>query len=223
MTPVPTLLLSTTLFPPIPWMAALIQFPDCQLEIHETWHKQTFRNRFTILSANGPLDLNVPVVKTNGNHTKTLNVLVSSHNQPLRKMKAAIDSAYQSSPYYEYFSDQLEHFFSQTYRSLIDMNMHSLDCISTMIRHPFHLKTSFSFISPDDLSETFIDLRYKLSPKNKHFYSFKAPHYYQVFHTKFPFVSNLSVLDLVMNMGPESILYLQKYPLKEFLIFLSQM
>jgi hypothetical protein len=209
-------LLSTSLFPPVPWMAVVVQFPESHVEIHETWLKQTFRNRFTILSANGPLDLHIPVIKPNGNHSKTSDVLVSLHDNPLRKIKNAVESAYHSSPYFDFFSDALNEFLNQEHRTIHELNMESIRCIENMLQFQFKLQCTQNFHPPENIEPGIIDLRYILSPKNKLFYLHKAPSYYQVFKSRFGFVSNLSVLDLVMNAGPETLLYLQNYPLDHF-------
>jgi len=198
-------------------MAALVQYPNSLIEIHETWLKQSFRNRFTILSANGPLDLNIPVTRPNGNHTKTSEVQVSHHDNPMRKIKNAVESAYKSSPYFEFFSDALNAFFDEKYTTILEMNTASIQCMGTMLQHHFELNFTEDFQNPDDAFAEIIDLRYELSPKNEEFNLYQAPSYYQVFNSKFGFVSNLSILDLVMNMGTETLLYLHAYPLDHFI------
>jgi hypothetical protein len=210
-------LLSTCLFPPVPWMAAMIQSEETVIDIFETYSKQTYRNRYTILTANGMLDLTVPIIKPQGNRTKTHGVLISAEDQLFRQHYAALESAYGSSPYFEFFCDELAAFFAGTYSSLVELNNASLECVSRILRTPFQFRFSEDFHSPEEVPDSTIDLRFLITPKNKHFLRFESPAYTQVFQDRFAFVPNLSILDLIVNTGLESLLYLRKFPLKKFI------
>jgi len=215
-------ILASCLFPPVPWMAAVIQYDKCLIELHETYSKQTFRNRFAILSANGRLDLNVPVIKPQGNHTKISEILVPELKNVSGQHLTAIESAYSSSPYFEFFFDDIQTFYSGSYQSLTDMNNASVHCIESIMRFESPMADTDEFALPEKEEEGVTDLRYLITPKNKNFYRYNAPGYYQVFRHKFHFLSNLSILDLVMNMGPEAIICLKNYPLQHFIEYLKQ-
>jgi len=203
-------------------MAALVQSEHCVVDIHETFPKQTFRNRYSIFAANGILDLNVPVHKPGGNHTKTSEVLISSHAEVFSQHITALESAYRSSPYFEFFFDDVLQFFKGQYNTLVELNTASLQCIGTILRHNFHVECTRQFISPSANTEEIMDFRTLISPKTKHFYEFPASPYYQVFAQKHGFRGNLSILDLIFHIGPESFVYLQSYPLKQFVAFLKK-
>lgn len=211
-----TAYLSASLFPPIPWMAALIQYDQCYIEAHETYPKQTFRNRYSILSANGKLDLIVPVKKPSGNHTVVSEILISDHENVSAQHLTALESAYRSAPYFEYFFDDVVHFYNGKYKTLLEMNLASLLCVSRILRKEFSFRLTETYEHHDKLNPEIADFRQKISPKNHLFCSFQAPEYYQVFLQKFPFTANLSILDLIFNLGAETLLYLQKYPISEF-------
>jgi hypothetical protein len=214
-------ILASCLFPPVPWMAAVFQYDNCFIEMHETYSKQTFRNRFAILTANGRLDLNVPVFKPHGNHTKINEILVPELKKVSAQHLSAIESAYSSSPYFEYFFDVIREFYKGSYHTLTDMNKASVRCIETILRFDLPYAETDVFVLPEKEEEGLTDLRYLITPKNRNFYSFNAPDYYQVFRHKFFFYSNLSILDLVMNMGTETIICLKQYPLQHFIEYLK--
>lgn len=197
-------------------MAALVQYEQCYIEIHETYPKQTFRNRYSILSANGKLDLIVPVSKPGGNHTSISEVLVSCHEDISGQHLTALESAYSSAPFFEFFFDELVEFYSKKYHTLLEMNHASVLCVSGILRKEFSFRLTETYEHHDKLNPEIADFRQKISPKNHLFHSFHTPEYYQVFLQKFPFTDNLSILDLIFNLGTETLLYLQKYPISEF-------
>ena len=93
-------LFSTAYFPPVSYVAALLQSNSIVVEQYETFPKQTYRNRTVIATANGLLSLTVPVVRTNGNHTYTKDMAICyNENWPLKHWRA-IESAYNASPYF---------------------------------------------------------------------------------------------------------------------------
>ena len=203
-------------FPPIPYMAFLMQMPgNCFVEQHETYPKQTYRNRFTIAGANGKLQLMLPVTKPNGNHTKTKDILISHHDMPFRKHIIALEAAYNSSPFFEFFIDDVVKLYEQSHNNLMDFNLASLNCVSNMLRHQFQFTLSSDFVQPHTVDKETIDLRYLLNPKNIHSQQFQFPKYYQVFQ-KNGFIGGLSILDLIFNTGKETLLYLQKFPLEDY-------
>ncbi len=215
-------LLPSCIFPPVPWMAAFLQYENCLIEIHETFAKQTFRNRMDILTAEGKTSLTVPVSKPNGNRSKTMEIMVSDHQHWQRQQLATIESAYGSSPYFDFFSDKIEDFFHQKHNSLIEMNDASVKCLLSILRIEKHIHHTKEFTPPNHAESRHNDLRYLLSPKQHGFYEFSAPPYYQLFKGSTQFLSNLSVLDLVFNTGLESVQYLKHYPIEKFIVSLQK-
>ncbi len=196
-------------------MAACMQYETVLVDLHETYSKQTFRNRFSILTSNGVHDLVVPVIKPNGNKTKTSEIIIKDDCNIFRQHLSALETAYGSSPYFEYFFDRITRFYSEKHENLAQMNFASVECVSEILRTRFDMRFTDNFIEAENCDCD--DLRFAISPKNKLFTSFETPVYYQVFNTKFSFVSGLSVLDLLFNTGLETIQYLREFPLDSFI------
>lgn len=214
-------LLPSCPFPPIPWMSALLQCRNPLIEIHETYQKQTYRNRFTILSANGPMDLTIPVHKPKGNKSKTSEITISDHNDWKRQHVIAIESAYSSSTYFEFFIDAITQFYNTNFQSLPEMNTVSVQCVSKILKFPLPINYTSIFSPPRALSSHNIDLRYELSPKNSNAFRFASPAYHQVFEGNNSFLPNLSILDIVFNIGLETIEYLQRFPIEKYISTLN--
>ena len=194
---------STAYFPPIAYVAKAIANDTIVVESFETYPKQTYRNRAVIATANGELGLTVPVVKTNGNHTYTKDIEICyTENWALKHLRA-IESAYNSSPYFLYYKDDVANILSKKQRTLLELNMDILAFVFKKLR----VKTSV--ILSDDYTDSYsLDYRNTFSPKAKE--ELILPSYPQVFEDRFGFVPNLSILDLLFNMGPDSLGYLKE-------------
>lgn len=190
------LLLPTAYFPPISYFRLLYSHPTAVVEVLETYPKQTLRNRTEILSANGILQLSVPVIRPNGNHTLTKDIAIS-YSEPwnIRHWRALV-SAYNNSPYFLYYRDPLEQILLQRHTRLIDLNQILLQQLLRWLKLDCRVDFSTQFMTPKGQAN---DFRYSLPDK----LSSHTP-YYQVFNTRFPFQPNLSILDLLFNLGPEA-------------------
>lgn len=201
------MLVSTAYFPPILQYAWLIQNTNIQIEQFETFPKQTYRNRCEILSPSGPQALSVPVIKPNGAKTLTKDILIS-YETPWQQLHwKAIQTAYNSSPFLLYYQDELEDFFNIKYRSLLELNEALIDLINNLMEWEIRVKRTDDFLFPADVNFS-EDKRFTLSPK--HNVDYHLPTYIQVFADQFPFAENLSILDLIFNLGPEAEAYLVK-------------
>ncbi|MBO7124319.1 MAG: WbqC family protein, partial [Bacteroidales bacterium] len=198
------MLLSTAYFPPVQYVALLCQKGSAQIEMWEHYVKQSYRNRTTILSANGKLDLIMPLEKAQGSKTLIKDVKIAYHDRWNAEHWNAISSAYNSSPFFEYYKEDLERFFTKKYTFLIDYNQEILQCILQLLHIQCDIQFTQDFVKPNDTDD---DFRYTLSPKVAFTATF--PSYTQVFEDKFPFIPNLSILDLLCNEGPESKEYLK--------------
>ena len=199
------MILSTAYLPPIQYVALFCKNGAAKIEQWEHYVKQSYRNRSRILSSNGPLDLIVPVEKSQGCKTLLKDVRLAYHDRWNAEHWNAIRSAYNSSPYFEYYVDDIERFFTQQFDFLIDYNTELLDCILNLLKIPHTITYSENFVPLHTENQ---DFRYAISPKvttpDVHF-----PEYPQVFDYKFGFTPNLSILDLLCNLGPESKQYLE--------------
>ena len=180
-------------------MARFIEDPSPIVEVCETYHKQTYRNRCRVMTANGVESLSVPVVKVNGNHTMTQDVVISYKEHWQQIHRRCLESAYKAAPYFEHYYDSLKPLFETRFERLIDLNDEALQAILKMLEVNKEIVHTTDYVHQvdHDLREAFSP---KLEPDPELF-----PEYYQVFSAKFPFAADLSVLDLLFNEGPEAI------------------
>ena len=203
----PNILLSTAYLPPIEYMGALLKTENITIEKEETYAKQTYRNRCRILSANGLLDLSIPVNKVNGNNTKTKDITILNSDRWFVNHWRAINSAYSGSPFFLYYKDDLKEFYTGKYENLLEFNTELTNKLLNLIGIVCKLKYSDLFTLPNEMS---YDARYSITPKTE-VDSLYYNEYTQVFSNKFSFIPNLSIIDLLFNLGPEAKEYLNQY------------
>jgi len=197
----------TSYFPPIEYFYQLYKYPIGTIDIFENYIKQSYRNRCIIFSANGKLPLSIPVIKTTGNHTKVKDIKIDYQQSWQRMHSRSIESAYNSSPFYLYYKDHLEHFFEKKHKFLIDLNFEILQVLFKLTKIHCEVKFSENYFEPDD---KIIDFRKNITPKIKQENSAVFPEYTQVFSDKHGFISNLSILDLLFNEGKFTADYIKK-------------
>ena len=196
-------LFTTAYFPSISYMARFLKEDAPVVEIWETYHKQTYRNRCRVMTANGVESLSVPVVKVNGNHTMTKDMVISPIEPWQHIHSRCLESAYKAAPYFDHYYDYLRPIFEGHFERLIDLNDAALKAVLKM------LKVNKEIVyTTDYVREAENDFREAFSPK-KQIDASLCPTYYQVFNTKFPFMPDLSVLDLIFNEGLEAVYYLK--------------
>lgn len=197
------LLLSTAYFAPVHFYARFIYHNKIYIEQYENFIKQTYRNRCEIQGSNGKVPLVVPVVKGRGTKVLIKDLQISYDENWQHGHWQTIVSAYNSSPYFEYYQDELIPFFRKKTKFLLDYNLkiHETVCDFLEIKNNFKLTDDFEKIPEDSLN-----LREAISPKNKKISdnAFVAKPYTQVFCEKFGFMPNLSILDLLFNEGPNA-------------------
>lgn len=201
--------LSTAYFPPIIWMAYLYQKKEILIDTHETYAKQSYRNRTQIATATGAMNLSIPVKKPNGNQTKTFNIQVDTHQKWASLHWKSIKTAYQSAPFFLFYQDEIEAILKKKFHTLIDLNEHITKELASMIGFQADFKYSEDFIALENAEN---DFRFHIHPKKQ--LAIEFPPYYQIFDEKHQFIPNLSILDLLFNLGPESISYLESLKLK---------
>jgi len=197
-------LLSTAYLPPVHYFIIMANASHVLLEQYETYPKQTYRNRCEIYTANGKIPLIIPVHKPNGNHTMTKDILVSGHEKWQLLHWRAIKTAYANSPFFLYYQDELQPLFEEKVNGLIDFNTKLLHTILDLIGLKSRISFTTEFIA--DQAEV-LDYRWRITPK-KTFDELPAKEYYQSFNEKHGFIPNLSIIDLLFNLGPETLGYL---------------
>ena len=195
-------LLSTTYFGPIQWYQKLYRAEHVAIEQWESFQKQTYRNRCLIATTQGIQALTVPVVR--GETLLMKDIRISDHGNWRHLHWNALQSAYGESPFFEYYQDDILPFFTQRWDYLFDFNEAIRQKMSELIDISPQVSLTESFQPKADH-----DFREAINPKHPApDADFESRPYYQVYQQKHGFLSNLSILDLLMNTGPESILYL---------------
>jgi len=192
-----------TYFSPISQYQALLNSNSITFEVEDNYQKQTYRNRCYIYGANGKQLLNIPVsIPKSSIKTKSKDILVENSNWQKQHYKS-FEAAYNHSPFFEFYKDDLQKIFSKKYTYLLDVNLDSFNFIKNALELPIEYKFSKTYEEnkPDD----FRDLA---DSKKKVEISFQS--YIQMFDQKFGFLKNLSILDLLVMEGPNSINFLKK-------------
>ena len=202
-------LFSTAYFPPVAYMAAMMRYDEVLIEAKETFPKQTYRNRALIMTAEGVRPLTVPVVRSN--HSRTDEVGIDYKERWNVIHFRTLTAAYAASPYWIYYQDDIERLLMNRYTRLIDLNGAVLTWILQRLKADCQVGQTEDFCEPT--GEEW-DYRYLFSPKVP-LPTESFPPYYQVFADRHSFVPNLSILDLLMNLGPEAREYLMKLPYHE--------
>ena len=200
-----TVLLSTAYLGTVEYFYFLNRFNSVIIEKHETWPKQTYRNRTVIVTDKGTQVLTVPVKKINGNHTKTGEIEISRTEKWHLKHWRAIETAYSNSPFFLYYSDDIKEILFSQEKKLVNLNTKLTEKICELLGIDVNIAFSDKF--QKTYPENIPDLRFEISPKKEP--AIKTfPEYIQVFSDKQPFIANASILDLLFCLGPESKLYL---------------
>lgn len=196
------MLLSIAFFPPVEWFAVLARCTgggSLPVVDRGNYEKQSYRNRCSILSESGPLDLRFPVVH---NGVRRLDEVLVDYSTPwVQKFKVAVASAYYSSPFFEYYRDELFAILDSHPLTVWELDWKIIDFFCRKMGLPLPLEGS---VSP--LCSGKDDYRELIHPKKEKIFSVRP--YWQVFRDRYGFVGGLSVMDLLFCEGPESICYL---------------
>lgn len=199
-----SILLSTAYFAPVRYFSKLVNYPEIYIEQYENFVKQTFRNRMVILGANGPISLIVPVEKGRAQKIGIRDLRIAYDDEWQRNHWRTIFSAYNSSPFFEYYADDIEPFFQKKHQFLFDFNQQITETILNLLDVEVHIRFTGDF---EQVPYNCLNLREQISPKTHLIHpdpNFGLQPYTQVFSEKFGFVSDLSILDLLFNEGPSA-------------------
>ncbi|WP_025762269.1 WbqC family protein [Dyadobacter tibetensis] len=187
--------------PSLEYFCCLLKQDEIWLETEEVYQKQTYRNRCKVLTANKIDILTVPVKKySHGTLSKDIEIDYDQNWK--RRHWGCFQSAYGKSPYYEYYAPELRAIYDKEYQFLVDLNYELLTfCLRLVgLKKEVRYKMSGSEIASKPAKDFISTINNKKSTNNYKFY--RSVPYYQTFGNDF--VENLSIIDLLFNMGPES-------------------
>lgn len=200
---------------PLQYYSKVLQSSDVLYEIHEFFQKQTYRNRCCIYGANGKQDLIVPI-KHSGEKKIMKDVLIANEVKWQRNHWRSIEASYRSSGFFEFYEYIFAPYYEKEYKFLLDFNLAFHEAVLQILEVPFQANKPVR--SGYNNSKLRVDVTYtyeKEYPERRDLRNFftvstipenvKDISYPQVFSDKFGFIPNLSILDLVFNVGPDAI------------------
>lgn len=189
-------LLTPAYFPPLLWMACLAQSPQAVLEVHGHYEKQSWRNRFRLLTDQGPLDLSIPITKGEGK-VPLHAVEIDSSKRWAEVHQGALQAAYGQAPYWEYYGYRILDILATPPASLLGLQLTILERLCQYWQLPGNYVVSDHYITDNEI---FTDLRETFHPKKPE-PPCQVPPYRRVFGQEF--VPGLTVLDLLFCLGPQ--------------------
>lgn len=206
------LLLHPCYFGPISQFVALSQAPEVIFENEDNYQKQTYRNRMYIYGANGKLLLNIPIKHTGEKkqHQKYRDVRIENDFHWQKQHWKSLQSAYRTSPFFEFYEDDFKPLYSKKYEFLLDFNYDCLEVAleSLQLELEYQKTESFDPVAASPL----IDGRPLVNAKSQTKQNLEP--YTQVFDSKKGYLDNLSIVDLIFNEGPNALSYLERQELK---------
>ena len=204
------MLLGIAYFPPVSYFALMAETPVVHFEACENYQKQSWRNRCRIYAADGPQYLNFPVVHEGGTHELPIREIKVDYSTPwVIRTERAIASAYESSAYFDYYKDELFAILDSHPETLFDLDLQIIRFFLRKIGLTVDIRLTDEYLPPGSYGA---DYREVLHPKRPDTVlkdlGLEKP-YFQVFARKYGFIPNLSIMDLLFNEGPDSILFLR--------------
>ncbi|WP_372755516.1 WbqC family protein [Mariniflexile sp.] len=197
-------ILHPTYFPNIAHFVAIANASEITFETDDNFLKQTYRNRTYIYGANGKLVLNIPVIHSQKNRQKYRDVKIFNEEKWQNNHWKSLLSAYKTSPFFEYYEDELQPLFQLKADFILDFNLKCFEVICDCLQ--LDLPISKSEVYRKNI-EDILDFRPLVNAKKEQKYNFDS--YTQVFGDKHGFIPNLSILDLLFNEGPNTLNYLE--------------
>ncbi len=202
-----TALLSSAYCAPVQWYQKLNRYDAVVVEQYDNFLKQTYRNRYIIATANGTQALTIPVEKGDTDKCLIRDVRISDHGNWRRLHWNALATAYGDSPFFDYYVDDLRPFYEQRFAFLLDFNMQMTAKLCELLDITPNISLSEEYVK--DVESGVDDFREVIRPKHPMpDADFIPKPYYQVYAQRHGFIPNLSILDLLFNMGNEALFYL---------------
>jgi hypothetical protein len=204
------LLIHPSYFPSISHCVAMAQSERTLFEMEDNFQKQTNRNRTYIYSPNGIQLLNVPVKHSKETHQKTKEIKIENGFNWQKQHFKSLEAAYRTSPFFEFFEDEIRPIFEKKHHFLMDLNFESMEFVTKCMRMKLDYETTLEYFQDVD-SNLILDLRTLVDGKKD---KSQFDSYTQVFDDKHGFLTNLSILDLLFNEGKYALDYLKSQKLE---------
>lgn len=177
---------------------------DVVFELQDNYQKQTYRNRAHICTDRGKHLLSIPIIHTKGNNGRQLYKEVKIDNSYAwqRQHWRTLETAYRTSPFFEFYEDEVKPLYNKQFKHLLDFNLASIEIICECLQLELINETTKKFSLDYE-----VDYRFLVNAKKE--VSLKFPEYVQVFGDRHGFVPNLSILDVLFNLGPNALSYLK--------------
>jgi hypothetical protein len=198
------MLIQPSYFPNIETFQHLLKAEALIFEVQDYYQKQTYRTRCNIYSANGLLSMNIPIKHQKIERQYTKEVKIENDFPWQKNHLKTLQNAYRSSPFFEYYEDEIEKLYSTKETFLIDFLFKTIDLSFKLLQNPIHYTQTDLYKTNYDVQQ---DLRFLAEAKNVRKIDMQP--YPQVFEVKHGFIPNLSILDLLFNEGPNASLYLK--------------
>ena len=199
-----TVLLHPTYCPSIATFVAIAKADSVVMEVQDNYQKQTYRNRCYIYAANGKLQLSIPVVFSQKNRQKYSEVKIANTYKWQDNHWKSLEFAYRTSPFFEFYADELQPLFTETFDTILEFNLKCFELICDCLQ--LELDYSKTEVYDKEPKNT-IDYRALVNAKKETIIPLKP--YTQVFKAKHGFINNLSILDLLFNEGTNAVSYLK--------------
>ena len=204
------IILSSAYLAPVEYYTKLYAYDKIYVERFDHYMKQTYRNRCVIASASGPLAFTIPTEQSEDLNCLMKDVRISDHGNWRHVHWNAFVAGYKHSPFFDYYADEFHAFFERKYEFLYDFNMELCRWVCEQIDlQPCMMPTDDYDAEPENIE----DFRERIHPKKPYAEydpQFVPQPYYQVFDAQNGFIPNLSIVDLLFNMGPESLIVLRE-------------
>lgn len=201
-----TLIIENQYFPSILFYSMVLRFERVELEAQEHFQKKSFRNRMQLPGPNGIQELSIPL--QSGKTSISMKDVAISYEQDWRKNHwNTVENIYKNSPYFIHYRDGLETLFASKYFSLWEFQLAIHNWVFKTLKVDKVLDRTKEYIKSYDENH-FADARDVISPKGIGLEDFKHGKYMQVFEDRTGFLPNMSILDLLLNEGPNSVQYL---------------
>jgi hypothetical protein len=201
------ILIHPTYFPSISHYVAMAKADSITFEVEDNFQKQTNRNRMYIYSPNGQQLLNIPVKHSSKPHQKFKDTRLEGAFNWQKQHFKSLEAAYRTSPFFEYFEDDIRPLFDKKHEFMMDLNFQAMELVASCLGMDFSYgKTSEYFHEAESVQ----DFRYLANGKKD---TAQFDPYTQVFEEKHGYINNLSILDLLFNEGRYAMEYLKKQEL----------